>query len=202
MCPLYPIHMFIMYALVLGPLWFFTTAVVAQVATKTESWGVEFSPEALLAVEIDSVRVVRVFTTDLYEGSEDVVAIAVSNDNNIAKPGGVYDVITEGTNNWTAAFNVTGHFIGYAQMRLQLRRKSDNELVKESNPMEVTVIRQDRVIDKVFVGSVATLVSIIYINFGCALNMPLVKKMMRRPVGPGIGFVSQFIFMPLVSFWV
>ena len=36
------------------------------------------------------------------------------------------------------------------------------------------------------------------INMGCALDMSIVKKNILRPVGPIVGFVSQFTFMPLV----
>ena len=36
------------------------------------------------------------------------------------------------------------------------------------------------------------------INMGCALDMSVVKQNIFRPVGPIVGFVSQFTFMPLV----
>merc|ERR1719237_1290983 len=35
---------------------------------------------------------------------------------------------------------------------------------------------------------------------GCALDLKVMKEVLRRPVGPAIGFVSQFVFMPLISF--
>lgn len=70
---------------------------------------------------------------------------------------------------------------------------------KESDVLRVTVIREKgKVLDIAFVASVASLVSIIYINFGCALDWGLVTQMLRRPVGPAIGFTAQFLFMPLV----
>lgn len=37
------------------------------------------------------------------------------------------------------------------------------------------------------------------INMGCALDMAIVKQNILRPVGPIVGFISQFTFMPLVS---
>lgn len=37
------------------------------------------------------------------------------------------------------------------------------------------------------------------INMGCALDMSIVKQNILRPVGPIVGFISQFTFMPLVS---
>lgn len=42
-------------------------------------------------------------------------------------------------------------------------------------------------------------VSLIFINFGCAMDWPTVKGVIKRPVGPIIGMVAQFLFMPLVS---
>ena len=36
------------------------------------------------------------------------------------------------------------------------------------------------------------------INMGCALDMQIVKQNILRPVGPIVGFISQFTFMPLV----
>jgi len=52
----------------------------------------------------------------------------------------------------------------------------------------------------IFGYSVAALISLAYINMGCALDLEVMKKVLRRPVGPAIGFLSQFIFMPLCSF--
>ena len=37
------------------------------------------------------------------------------------------------------------------------------------------------------------------INMGCALDLAVVKKNIIRPVGPIVGFISQFTFMPLVG---
>merc|ERR1719400_1345693 len=53
---------------------------------------------------------------------------------------------------------------------------------------------------KIFGYSVAVLVSLAYINFGCALDLNVMREVLRKPIGPAIGFVSQFIFMPLCSF--
>lgn len=37
------------------------------------------------------------------------------------------------------------------------------------------------------------------VNMGCGLDLNVVKQNILRPVGPIVGFVSQFTFMPLVS---
>jgi sodium/bile acid cotransporter 3/5 len=43
----------------------------------------------------------------------------------------------------------------------------------------------------VFGYSVAVLISLAYINMGCALDLQVLKDVIRRPIGPAIGFVSQ-----------
>lgn len=68
--------------------------------------------------------------------------------------------------------------------------------------MDVTVIREQRVIDRVFTASVATLVSIIYINFGCALDWNSFRSTLKKPIGPIIGFFSQFGIMPTVRLFI
>lgn len=64
---------------------------------------------------------------------------------------------------------------------------------------QVTVVRQERAIDKAFTISVAILVSVIYINFGCAVDWLVMKSTIKRPIGPVIGLFAQFFVMPLVS---
>lgn len=64
--------------------------------------------------------------------------------------------------------------------------------------LDVKCLRKKRVIDKIFTASTATLVAIIYINFGCVVQWPELKNLIKKPVGPAIGFFGQFIIMPLV----
>lgn len=59
---------------------------------------------------------------------------------------------------------------------------------------------RNRAIDKAFTISVAVLVSLIYINFGCALDRTKLKEILRRPIGPAIGLFGQFLAMPLLSY--
>lgn len=65
--------------------------------------------------------------------------------------------------------------------------------------LDVRVIREQTVVDTIFVATVATLVCIIYINFGCALDWNEPKKIIKKPIGPAIGFAGQFVLMPLVN---
>lgn len=63
----------------------------------------------------------------------------------------------------------------------------------------ITVIREERTIDTIFTISVAILVSILYINFGCAMDWNVCRDTLRRPIAPAIGFFCQFLIMPLVN---
>lgn len=66
--------------------------------------------------------------------------------------------------------------------------------------MNVTILRPQRVIDMIFVYSVIILVSVLYINFGAAINISTIKEILVRPVGPIICFICQFVFMPLAAY--
>lgn len=204
MCPLWPFHLFFMYAILLGPLWMLSSSVVAHVTNKTKSWGVNFDPAEVLLL-IDTTSTVH-FYTELTDHEVDAgVVNVVTSDEGVAAPYPIdktFILKTEDISNprnWSSAFNVTGNFLGYAKVRLQFRDKSDDS-VKESNPVTVKVMRRERVIDKLFTYSVITLVSIIYINFGCALDWSVFKKTIRRPLAPIIGFLCQFLIMPVLSF--
>lgn len=73
-----------------------------------------------------------------------------------------------------------------------------NKVVRQEE-IGVVVIRRERIIDKVFTISVAALVTIIYINFGCALQWTNLGSIIKRPAGPLIGLTGQFLVMPVVS---
>lgn len=65
--------------------------------------------------------------------------------------------------------------------------------------LPVTVVKSERLIDKLFTISVIILVSIVFLNFGCALNLKMLKESFKKPTNLFIGMISQFLFMPLVS---
>lgn len=94
---------------------------------------------------------------------------------------------------------VRGRFLGFGNVLVSKKNSETGELVAVGPPLEVAVLRQDKVINKVFTAFVATVVSINYINMGCALDLGIVKDVLRRPIGPAVGFVCQFVLMPLVS---
>jgi sodium/bile acid cotransporter 3/5 len=66
--------------------------------------------------------------------------------------------------------------------------------------LPVTVVREKTVQSKVFAVSVAVLISLAYVNMGCALDLEVIGGALKRPVGPAIGFACQFVLMPLTAY--
>ena len=64
---------------------------------------------------------------------------------------------------------------------------------------KVTVIREDRALDRIFLITIIVLLLIANVGMGCKIDLDVVKEVLRRPIAPTIGFCCQFIVMPLVS---
>lgn len=99
---------------------------------------------------------------------------------------------------WFGNVEIDAHFLGNPHVYVELVN-SDGSTERADETLPLTIIREDRAIDHAFTGSVAVLVSLLYINFGAALDMTKLKGIIKKPVGPAIGFCGQFIVMPLVS---
>ena len=106
---------------------------------------------------------------------------------------------------WFLTVNITGTFLGFTSVKAKVvsaKADKQEEVVHAEEDLRVTVTRSKskKTASKIFGYSVAVLISLAYINMGCALDTDVLKEVLRRPVGPAIGFVSQFIFMPICSF--
>lgn len=99
---------------------------------------------------------------------------------------------TDGFVNGT--FSVKANFLGHAKVHVVANGTASTEF------LPVSVVRKQSKLSLVFTVSVAVLVSLNYVNMGCALDMQVVKDVLRRPVGPVIGFFSQYLAMPLVAY--
>lgn len=100
---------------------------------------------------------------------------------------------------WSGNINVTGNFLGKTNLYLQLVLPL-NHTEDSTTQLPIIVTRKERVIDHVFTGSVILLVSLLNVNFGAAIDLSKMRGILTRPIGPAIGFVGQFLVMPLVSF--
>uniref|UniRef100_A0A336MKF8 CSON002840 protein n=1 Tax=Culicoides sonorensis TaxID=179676 RepID=A0A336MKF8_CULSO len=98
-------------------------------------------------------------------------------------------------NTWNGNLTVRGVFLGQSEVYVKLKLPGRNETQKAKEVLDVV-----RIIDHIFTGTVALLVSILYINFGAALDLDKVKGILVKPIGPCIGFVGQFVLMPLIAY--
>ncbi|XP_073963462.1 ileal sodium/bile acid cotransporter-like isoform X2 [Choristoneura fumiferana] len=192
MCPIWPLHLIVLYILAICPLWVICQTVPQLTAT--------FLP-AQLTVNMDEYYDVNVTVTGTGMQLNDEL-ILTSRDGHLAKPSwrGAY-VLTEdnvASSRFDGVATITGSFLGLTEIRVAAKRGTVEHPV--SGELPVTVLRPERIIDRVFVTSVALFVSLIFINFGCAMDWPTVKGVIKRPVGPAIGMLAQFLFMPLMSF--
>ena len=109
-------------------------------------------------------------------------------------------IISDNGTVYYGSFEVRGKFLGYSDFHLEKHhREGYQKATLEGENLKVSVVRDKQFIQTIFIISVATVVSISYINMGCALDMDEVISCLRRPVGPAIGLFSQYVCMPLVS---
>lgn len=205
MCPLWPLHILLLYVLCVAPLLLMAQHVQAtkpqlkqlKVAfdselsekilegeTKMIQFQIanmeDFEDQGSLEVEVASMHP-KIATVDYFGNSKDFSP----------------------NTNWTGSFNISAKFLGYTQVVVRLwgnisANRSDQELVAESDPGKVAVIRTPRAVDKAFIYTVAVLISVAFVNMGCMLDLEIVKATLKKPIGPAIGFCCQYIFMPLV----
>ncbi|EFX76606.1 hypothetical protein DAPPUDRAFT_248773 [Daphnia pulex] len=115
-----------------------------------------------------------------------------------------WEDVTEGNNK---SLGVTGQVIGYVDLNFVLDILPKNgsvavETVPVLSGYLVTVIRESDTLDNVFTIIMIIMAVLNTINMGCALDMAIVKQNILRPVGPIVGFISQFTFMPLFAFGI
>lgn len=174
----------------------FTAVVSTQSIT---GWKASFDPPTI-TVEMEK-EVGGTFTLSGITNSALIKSITlVGQDENIARV--VKPVITDATGQTTITgdYSIHGVFLGRQSMFFEVEWMNGQKDTVPADSLAVVVIREKRAIDTVFTVTVAVLVSIIYINFGAALQLDQLKSIMRRPVGPCIGFLCQFLFMPLISY--
>ncbi|KAH8240549.1 hypothetical protein KR038_008900 [Drosophila bunnanda] len=109
------------------------------------------------------------------------------------------------TRDWSGPIVVEAHFLGLTNVTVRLHdlRLNSSELPtnwSNDSQLEVTVQRPNRVLDHIFLGSIIVLMSLLYINFGAALNLEVLRGLITRPTGPCIGLVMQLVGMPLLSY--
>lgn len=174
------------------------------------SWTVQWEHKNIISNECEN-RIDGICPLELHMDEQAVVNVTISNLDgsanrtirlisvselevlNVPKEIQIHSI---GDKKWHGSFVADAEFIGKADVHVEIDESKQSE-----NELFVIITRTRRVIDTVFIISVASLVSILYINFGAALDLKKVKGVLRRPIGPVIAFACHFVLLPLVRFF-
>ncbi|XP_039292213.1 sodium/bile acid cotransporter 5 [Nilaparvata lugens] len=203
MCPLWPVHTIIMYLLVLLPLWLLSCSIMHVSASKLT---VDFIPTDNIQLPMSETAPLTViyqssdFTPD--DKQRGNFYLLSDRPGVVSVPAKDVFINTHQINNMTfmSVFNVSANFLGYASVKAVFEK--DSEIRESEKTAKFTVVRQERPIDRMFLISVIVLVFILYINFGCALDLEVLMQTIKRPIGPAIGVFCQFIVMPIIGFLI
>lgn len=102
---------------------------------------------------------------------------------------------------FNTTFTVRGLFLGKTKISIHLTSTDKNASVKTtSKPMkyDVWVIRDNKKMQHIFVGTLSILLIIANVLMGAQLNLSIVLEVLKKPLAPFIGFFCQYLFMPLV----
>ncbi|XP_023322070.1 ileal sodium/bile acid cotransporter [Eurytemora carolleeae] len=217
MCPLYPLHILVLYCCMLIPLFL----AVVQGAENLASWNLNFSVPSLgngeNKLREETSQTFDVLCFDCPQLEDEKYMLELKNQDpgigilSYPKTGVQQDEsgylqldITGYPEDFNISFNVTGTFLGFSKISAKVVTAKDKTVQEVGTPedLRLTVTRSiaKKTASKIFGYSVAVLISFAYINMGCALDLDVMKSVLKRPIGPGIGFVTQFMFMPLCAF--
>ena len=219
MCPLYPLHMILLYLCLLLPLLLAVVEASSFLPDQHSPWHLAF-PDLQIGEGRNESRKLRELTSkglkvscrdcpQVPEGSYQLLlrnhnphVALLSADGQEQDDDGLLQLEVPTTSDWSIDINVTGTFLGFSRVSASIDKDQKETVASVREPLKLTVTRSKakKTASKIFGYSVAVLISLVYINFGCALDLKVMKEVLRRPVGPAIGFVSQFVFMPLISF--
>lgn len=118
--------------------------------------------------------------TELIESKAEIRVVSDADILHVANNISLNDIIND---KWTGVIKVDAIFIGKVNLFVEIIRDQDESKIEKSDGLSVIIVRKDRIIDTVFIVSVASLVSILYINFGAALDLRKVKNSIRKPIG-------------------
>ncbi|XP_050531600.1 P3 protein-like [Daktulosphaira vitifoliae] len=181
--------------------------IVILFTTTAMSWDVQLSTSHIHELQMGKSVEIHFNSTTYENDSEESKIEIISTDSEV--------IITyprffdlpkkDHQSTWNAKFNITGQFLGYAKIYLQMVQFKNGNVVSITNSsnshISVTVVREQRFIDKVFLICVVVLMSIIFINLGCAIEAKQIKECLQKPIAPISSFVSQFIILPIISYY-
>lgn len=228
MCPLYPLHIVLLYLCLILPLLLAVVQGSEELSTTIASNG-NFGRKGKLGFGLDNFKTQEQNVSQLQVSCYDcdgldayqhdlklvlsvtephVASVASSDVHQAVEDPASHDIVIDlketsfflATSNWTLPFNLTGEFLGFTKVKAKLVTGEKGAKLPEDAVLPVAVVRKKTIQSKLFSYSVAILVSLAYINMGCAMDLAVVKQTLRKPIGPLIGFACQYIAMPLIAF--
>ncbi|KAG6449084.1 hypothetical protein O3G_MSEX005863, partial [Manduca sexta] len=147
MCPIWPLHLIILYVLAICPLWVLCQAAPELTANFVPSI-VDINMQEYKYVDVN-VQGTNLQTGDVFSVSTRNTHIAEAEFNSTA----VYTGSEDST--WRGRIRITGNFLGRTDVTLQAHRGSQ-QLPITNSTLPVIIVRPQRVIDTIFTTSVAT----------------------------------------------
>ncbi|XP_047494470.1 sodium/bile acid cotransporter-like isoform X2 [Penaeus chinensis] len=158
---------------------------------------VRFEPADLVHVIEGTVHEVT-WSTPL----DDVSRVTASvEDQMVAEVVGVSDVTRSapgGNATHYGSLNVSALFIGYNKVRVTLFDRQD--VVVGEGTLDMSVLLSYQKINDIFTLTIGILVAVVYINMGATMDLKIIKNISKKPIGPLLGIVCQYLFMPLIAF--
>lgn len=168
--------------------------------TPVTAWKFQFDNDTI-KMQMNEIKTIKVRITDVngIELVEKNATLSIASESDILLVS--HDILIDDIvdNSFEREVNLTAKFLGSAKVYANIIYQNGDILISNET-FNVIITREERLIDRLFTISVAALVSILYINFGAALDLGKVKEILVRPIGPLIAFVCQFLFMPLVCY--
>lgn len=78
-------------------------------------------------------------------------------------------------------------------------RSSDTHQVAGEAVQDISVLLSYQDLSNIFMQIISVLVALLYVIMGATLDFEVIKKIAKKPLGPLVGIVCQYLFMPLVS---
>lgn len=158
-----------------------------------EDWNVQFFP---IETECFMGRSVQVNVT--IKSTESAVSdyVFVSEFSKLAKVN--KNVSSDEFNSqrlkWKGVLDIDCHLLGMSEVYVE------HGGVQSHNKLKLIIVKENKLIDKLFSATIALVITFLYINFGAALDLEVLKGILKKPVGPCIGFFCQYVLMPLLGF--
>ncbi|KAK8387528.1 hypothetical protein O3P69_018217 [Scylla paramamosain] len=163
----------------------------------SEEEEVWMEPRQLMQVVEGTSHVVRWFTV-----LPDVASVTAKvEDERVSRVEAVGPVLNASSlDNFTFSgiVEVSATFIGYNKLRVFLHDDLGSVTGEVEMPMSVLLSYQK--LSDLFMMIASVLVAVLYVIMGATLDMKVLALIIKKPIGPLVGIVCQYLFMPLIAF--